>query len=372
MTPEQQRRLQLAMQRALEQARAGLIALDRDTLDRLQALFEAAAVELSLAIRNIAGPNESLGPADLGRVQSAVNAVLAGLYNEQVAEIQQALSAAVKNGSNVIGDLQREGRRPGFPVDALQALPDAAAVQSEVLQVVVDAIAEDGLDLSTRLWRTQLRLRDELLPALQRAILQADSARDATRDALARGLKVSPEMLDKIEMARAGALGNEAAAILASPEAKAYGDAARVFRTEIDRANILATRAGIYAVEGIAGTRFLLSPRHPRFDICDMHAKVNLYGLGPGVYPPGQSPLPAHPNTLSYEEAVFEWEVEEKDRAPQDLMTWLASLNDDQLYGILQSENKVAALRAGLLQPEEITKPWRELKPKYEALLQAA
>src|SRR3546814_18460478 len=131
----------------------------------------------------------------------------------------------------------------------------------------------------------------------------------------------------------------------------------------MDRANILATRAGIYAVDGVAGTRFMLSPNHPRFDICDMHAKVNLYGLGAGVYPRGKSPLPAHPNTISFEEVVFEWEVTDADKAGQhELIDWLAKRSDAELYGVPgQSENKVAALRAGLLPHTEITPPWRHL-----------
>ncbi len=46
-----------------------------------------------------------------------------------------------------------------------------------------------------------------------------------------------------------------------------------------------------------------------------MHATANLFGLGKGVYPPGQNPWPAHPNTLSYVVAVFEEDVTEEDRA---------------------------------------------------------
>lgn len=35
-----------------------------------------------------------------------------------------------------------------------------------------------------------------------------------------------------------------------------------------------------------------LSSKHPKADVCDYHAKVDLYGLGPGVYPKADAPKP--------------------------------------------------------------------------------
>jgi hypothetical protein len=40
-----------------------------------------------------------------------------------------------------------------------------------------------------------------------------------------------------------------------------------------------------------------LSSKHPKTDICDYHAEVDLYGLGPGVYPKADGPQPPfHPH----------------------------------------------------------------------------
>ncbi len=40
-----------------------------------------------------------------------------------------------------------------------------------------------------------------------------------------------------------------------------------------------------------------VSSKHPKTDICDYHAKVDLYGLGPGVYPKAEAPKPPfHPH----------------------------------------------------------------------------
>lgn len=368
----QQERLQRAVKRAEEQVQKGLVGLDAKAQQELQAVFEDAAGEISRVLQRHAGPDGRVPLEAMQAVAGESGLLLQALLDEQWLLIQRYLDLAAGNGAETIELLRQASRAPGFPPDALQALPDAQAARNEVLAVVVQGVAEDGLDLSQRLWRNHQALRAELLPALQRAILAGHSATDATRAAVAQGLQVSAEQIHQIEMARAGALGEQAKKILASDEAVAYANARRVLRTEMDRANMMARRAGIYAVEGVAGTRFLLSPRHPRYDICDMHARVNLYGLGAGVYPPGLSPLPAHPNTLSHEEAVFEWEIEEKDRTRDDLMEWLAQRTDQELLGILQSGQKVRAVREKLLQPDEITLPWRQLEPKYGALLEAA
>lgn len=363
LTAEQQKRLARDMQAALAQARAGLVRLDAETQRELLALYETAAADIARRLRGIATPLGFIEPYDLPRALAQVDLVLQGLRDTQLTMIERALRAAADNGSGVITSLQAS------PVaEATTALPHAPTAVTEVLNAVLHGTAEDGLTVSDRIWRNYRGVRDELVPTLQRAVINGESAREATREALRKGMKVEDRLLNQIELARAGALGEQSAQILATDEAKAYANAARVFRTEMDRANILTSRAGIYAVEGVAGTRFQLSPSHPRYDICDMHAEVNLYGLGKGVYPQGQSPLPAHPNTLSFETVVFEWEVTDTDRAGRhDLMSWLSERTDDQLYGVLQSEHKVTALRRGLLQPEEIALPWRALKAKYEA-----
>ena len=44
--------------------------------------------------------------------------------------------------------------------------------------------------------------------------------------------------------------------------------------------------------ERIQYVQIRLSSKHPKTDICDYHAKVDLYGLGPGVYPKAEAPKP--------------------------------------------------------------------------------
>jgi len=110
-----------------------------------------------------------------------------------------------------------------------------------------------------------------------------------------------------------------------------------VFRTEINRANGEAYMADGERTPGFGGWRYLLSPVHPRPDICDLLSTQNLYGLGPGVYPDRtRTPWPAHPNTLSFVEIVFADEITEADRVGKETsLQALARLTPEQRVGVL-------------------------------------
>jgi hypothetical protein len=371
MTADEQRRLERAMAAATAAIQRGIEQLDSRVQAELLELLEGAARDVAKALRSAAGPDGLISAHVLPTVIAQIDLILIDLRDAQVKLIEEAVREASANGARLVESLQDAAKSGQIPKSSVSALPDATAAATDALQAVLHQLQEDGLNISDRIWRNWQALREALIPQIQRSVLAGESARAATREALVRGGKASAEDVTTIELARAGAIGDQAEEILASAAGLAYANAQRVFRTEMDRANILAARAGMYVTEGVVGTRFLLSPAHPRYDICDVHASVNLYGLGSGVYPPGASPLPAHPNTLSYEEAVFAWEVTEQDRRRDDLMGWLGGLGNEDLYGVLQSKEKVSAFRAGLLQPGELTLPWRELKGKYGQSIQA-
>jgi hypothetical protein len=138
----------------------------------------------------------------------------------------------------------------------------------------------------------------------------------------------------------------------------------RLMTTEINRAYTEAFVAGLSANDEVAGVRFLLSPRHPRVDVCDMHAGVNLHGLGPGVYPLGQHPYPAHPQTLSYLEAVFGDEITDEDRAgKQTRSEWLRGQTRGVQDAIL-GKRKGNAWRAGKVPEFGLRTPWRVLRER--------
>ena len=62
----------------------------------------------------------------------------------------------------------------------------------------------------------------------------------------------------------------------------------------------------------VVAYRWVESTRHPTEDICDEYAKVDAYGLGPGIFPKDKAPeLPAHPHCLCHYEKVYVIELDE-------------------------------------------------------------
>jgi hypothetical protein len=83
---------------------------------------------------------------------------------------------------------------------------------------------------------------------------------------------------------------------------------------------------------------------------CDLLASQNLYGLGRGVYPDAKRcPWPAHPNTLSFVEMVFDDEVTAADKAGKETpMQAMARLPADVRDGVL-GKTKATYFDQGLL-----------------------
>lgn len=364
LTPSQQRNLSRLLNRALANAWDKLAALDAESQRLVLAEYQAAAGEIVAGLQVAADRQGNVGVAGLQAVIGRVTLALEALRTANQALAEQQVFKAAVIGAGAVEELRKLTINGEILRESVARLPDAAAVADAVRQQLIHQPGDDGLSLSDRIWRNHRELRDELMPAIQRAVIQGEDARSAVRDALMRAGTATAEEIRQIEAAKAGVLGDEARAILTGPKAKAYANALRVVRTESDRANIMSSREAIYAVEGVVGTRFMLSPAHPRFDICDLHAAVNLYGLGKGVYPRGKSPLPAHPNTLSYEEAVFEWEVTPEDREGRDdPIEWLKARSAAEQLGVLQSRDKLQVLDQ--LTPADITTPWRVLAPRF-------
>lgn len=70
----------------------------------------------------------------------------------------------------------------------------------------------------------------------------------------------------------------------------------RIAQTELARAHQADVAAELMADESIDVVQVRINPAHPRTDICDFHARADLFGLGPGNYPKAKAPRPPfHP-----------------------------------------------------------------------------
>lgn len=68
----------------------------------------------------------------------------------------------------------------------------------------------------------------------------------------------------------------------------------RISQTELARAHQAQVAADLMADETIEVVQVRINPMHPKADICDLHARADLWGLGPGCYPKDQAPLPPY------------------------------------------------------------------------------
>lgn len=347
LTPEQQ-----AVKDASAAGQEKLRGLDAAALAALAAHYEAAARDLGQLVDAAAGAGGTVTPAALPSLMQQIQARLGHLSGVRDAALAQNIDEAAAVGV-----------APFTPtVNAAQL----AAIRSEAAQAVHAFVGPDQLKLSDRIWRIDRHASEVVGQAVQNAVLRGDGAARAAREFLAKRIPLPADIALAKDAASAKSIGAKVEDVLLTGSGAPLDNAKRVMRTEINRAHSGAYQRGAAADPDSIGTQFLLSPRHPRVDICDMHARANLYGLGDGVYPHGRSPLPAHPNTLSFEVVKYRDEVTAADRAGrQSVDEFLGTVPGKDRKGIL-GVNKNEAFEAGKLPATQVRSRWRDVKRRID------
>lgn len=94
-------------------------------------------------------------------------------------------------------------------------------------------------------------------------------------------------------------------------EEKSRYVAERIARTEAARAWADGFHARYDTDDDVAAYKWTLSSRHPHYDICDMYAQADLWGLGAGIFPKDKTPiLPVHPHCLCHLSLVYVTEID--------------------------------------------------------------
>lgn len=300
-------------------------ALVDKTTDELAALYKQAADELTDQIRGDAAKRVEL--SELHHLLSAMRAIMQRLRNKREALLDERLPMLAIMAGMAFRDV----------------LPSAARISAadRTVQFVRNFTHSDGLQLSDRLWRLNRDAVETVGQHLQAAVSNGESAFHAVMRSTGAGEGVPPHIAAAYDASRAGALRQSVREVMTGAPDPATGrgvvyQAERLFRTELIRAHGEAYIDMGLATDGVVGMRFMLSPRHPKPDICDTHASADLYGLGPGVYPTREAcPWPAHPNTFSYVEAVFEDEIPQllnKDKKMDYAFSGQVKVETDQDY----------------------------------------
>ena len=129
---------------------------------------------------------------------------------------------------------------------------------------------------------------------------------------------------------------DKAAWVAVQEKARFYAD--RIAVTESSRAWSDSFYAKTYDDDLVIGYGWRLSSRHPRVDICDFHAKVDHYGMGPGNYPKDRMPPhPAHPLCTCNLIVLYKGEVTPGKFNPDAGTAWLKEQtlkNRREMFGI--------------------------------------
>ena len=351
--------VQAAIKRATIQAHREMDKLDVEILKELRRIYLDAAANLRMRIAAAGDAGGNIVLAQLQDLLAQVTERLRILAMIRDGLLESGLQTAVRFGT---APLTSAGA--GIQSGAMLESSAAMRIADESIRFVRTFIAEDGLQLSDRIWRLDRHARDVVTNAIEMAVVQGHGATQAARELLARGQPVTAELASKVNAANSASIGKTVVDVLTG-SGSPMDNAMRLMRTEINRAHGEAYISGALTHPDAAGVRFLLSPAHPEPDICDLHATANLYGLGPGVYPSREKcPWPAHPNTLSYVEVVFKDEITEADRAGKETVNEaLARLTPEQRKGVL-GVNKAKVFEAGKLKQGMVKSSWRSVQKR--------
>lgn len=154
-------------------------------------------------------------------------------------------------------------------------------------------------------------------------------------------------------------------ALWAAAQEKSRYAAERIARTEGARAYYDAFMAQYEADGRVVAFQWKKSSRHPAFDICDLYAEADLYGLGKGVFPKDKAPgLPAHPHCLCHYSPVYPSELEgktEKDRVQAGGARYIKMLTKSQREALLGVKGAAAY---------QIDGNWRKHARGWKSLVQ--
>lgn len=346
-----------AIVRASREAQAAMVRLDAATVDRLTEVYREASEQLRAAIEAAAGNGSSVRLEAMRGLLARVDAVLQGLASAQDGVLQEAIQQAVVLGVQPLTEVDLgAGGLPAAAGHGVLTPQEALRQVDEGVRFITHFRDVGGLSLTDRLWRVERGARDAVGGVIQQAVVQGWSADRAAQELLMRGQPVpaateaARRAADVSRVLRAADVLHDGAGGDGGDQATALANVLRVMRTEVNRAHGEAYMSSAAQAPGFVGFQFLLSPRHPRADVCDLLARQNLHGLGAGVYPDRKScPWPAHPNTLSFVVARFAHQVTDEDRGGRETtLEALERLGPEIRAGVL-GPTKASYFDQGLL-----------------------
>ncbi|HML33845.1 hypothetical protein [Sporomusa sphaeroides] len=218
-------------------------------------------------------------------------------------------------------------------IQTARDLYDGYGYGNKTAQSEVPEYLKRLIDHSRKVLTGDQTAMDKYQAAIKQAEYQINKL--SSGDAPTKALKAAySELLDATVKLNQEAIDR---AIKVAVEEKSRYITERIARTEISAAWGEAFFAKHLDDSDVIAFRWVLNSRHPRYDICDVYATVDLFGLGPGVYPKGKYPRrPAHPHCMCPIEPVFAGEIHIDPGKEEDMLK-KASFNPKVLDEFLES-----------------------------------
>ncbi len=355
-------KLAAAIRRASKKAQAAMFDLDATAAAELLENYKQAAAEVKARIAAAVDAANMVPVYKLRDLLARIEDVIDNWATRRDQLVTSAIEQAATLG---IQPFTPEGVLAVGGTEAPMTSSQASVVHRRAVEFVTTLVQTDGLTLSDRIWKLNRGAKEALTRQIGLAVVQGQSATTAAQQLVMGGSAIPPDVAGRVARGRLPALVSAVDMLVNPNGGDGYWQAERVMRTEINRAHGEAFMAAGEGTPGFAGWRYLLSPRHPRPDICDLLSTQNLHGLGKGVYPSRElTPWPAHPNTLSFLEIVFEDEITDADRAGKETaLQALQRLAPEVRDGVL-GVNKAKYFDKGLLRTGMIRSPLHSVEQR--------
>jgi len=199
------------------------------------------------------------------------------MMNELGISLKRDITSAINEVANDVAFTEQDATNDLLlEHDDANLMVDFTEIPRQTADLLAQRYDVDGLRISSSIWaQSQV---SEIENVVLSGIARGQSARDMSNQ------------LSQFMLGGGTGMGT-------SVRAKAM----RLARTEINNAYWESARRASIESPVVGAIKWQLSGRHPEYDICNLLAEENVFGLGRGIYPVEYLPAKPHPNCLCYQ-----------------------------------------------------------------------
>ncbi|HOZ01849.1 MAG TPA: hypothetical protein PLG20_08525 [Candidatus Syntrophosphaera sp.] len=282
-------------QRMILKTRQNHTQVTWETLGRLQKAFEKAYEDVVRILAGIDGDPRLTARRQFWKMKgNQLREIAEGLKNGFADALKDGMNLVTLNAAEV-AELAETMLLTSHGFDAELVSPEFQTLPLAAVDHVWKRIGTDGLTLSDRIWNLEKhvwrRIDGIVISGIARGQSAVEMAKELQREIL--GIKRPDDIPENLRWTSGISRSVRGRGTI-------HYNALRLARTEIGNAHHEADVMAAMTSKVVLGMRWNLSPAHGQYDVCDQLASQDVYGLGPGVYPPRSVPLYPHPNDMCF------------------------------------------------------------------------